>query len=100
MVKRYRGQTTTLDAASESALDTIEGLHDEGEISVVKQAAANEQLLEHTSHNFRSTVHLKIDNAHRPLWVCPNGAILLEATSSFFQVAAEFLVAVAKPVSD
>ena len=43
---------------------------------------------------------LKSDHAKRPLWVCADNHIFLEPTSrSLFELATEFLIAIAEPVS-
>ena len=34
-----------------------------------------------------SSLPLKADHAQRPLWVCPDGAVFLEASSSLYAVA-------------
>jgi DNA excision repair protein ERCC-3 len=41
---------------------------------------------------------LKPDHAARPLWVCPDGRIILETFSPAYRAATDFLVAVAEPV--
>ena len=41
---------------------------------------------------------LKPDASARPLWVCPDGRILLETFSPVYRQATDFLVAVAEPV--
>ena len=46
-----------------------------------------------------SGLKLKPDHDARPLWVCPDGAILLEASSRLYAAAYDFLVAVAEPVA-
>ena len=46
-----------------------------------------------------STLPLKSDHSNRPLWVCPNGLIFLEAFSSVYQPASDFLIAIAEPVA-
>ena len=46
-----------------------------------------------------SSLPLKADHAQRPLWVCPDGAVFLEASSSLYAAAYHFLVAVAEPVA-
>ena len=46
-----------------------------------------------------SSLPLKADHAQRPLWVCPDGAVFLEASSSLYAAAYDFLVAVAEPVA-
>jgi len=46
-----------------------------------------------------SSLTLKPDHAQRPLWVCPDGAVFLEASGSLYAAAYDFLVAVAEPVA-
>jgi DNA excision repair protein ERCC-3 len=61
------------------------------------EAMSNEQL--NPAFQDFSTADLKSDHAKRPLWVCPNRIILLEAYSPIYQQAYDFLVAIAEPVS-
>uniref|UniRef100_M4BJQ9 DNA 3'-5' helicase n=1 Tax=Hyaloperonospora arabidopsidis (strain Emoy2) TaxID=559515 RepID=M4BJQ9_HYAAE len=49
-------------------------------------------------YNF-STLDLKPDHDARPVWVCPNGRMFLEAFSPIYKQAYDFLVAIAEPVS-
>ena len=42
---------------------------------------------------------LKPDNESRPLWVCDDGRIILEAFSPIAEQAIDFLIAIAEPVS-
>lgn len=46
-----------------------------------------------------SKLKLKGDHESRPIWVCPNGKIYLEAFSPIYKQAYDFLVAIAEPVS-
>uniref|UniRef100_A0AAV1T4K8 DNA 3'-5' helicase n=1 Tax=Peronospora matthiolae TaxID=2874970 RepID=A0AAV1T4K8_9STRA len=46
-----------------------------------------------------STLELKPDHDARPVWVCPNGRLFLEAFSPIYKQAYDFLVAIAEPVS-
>lgn len=46
-----------------------------------------------------SSLSMKKDHAARPVWVCPNGRIFLEAFSPIYKQAYDFLVAIAEPVS-
>ncbi|DAZ92559.1 TPA: hypothetical protein N0F65_012789 [Lagenidium giganteum] len=46
-----------------------------------------------------STLPLKKDHESRPIWVCPNGRIFLEAFSPIYKQAYDFLVAISEPVS-
>lgn len=46
-----------------------------------------------------STLQMKKDHEARPVWVCPNGRIFLEAFSPIYKQAYDFLVAIAEPVS-
>ncbi|KAF0699873.1 Aste57867_9583 [Aphanomyces stellatus] len=46
-----------------------------------------------------STLSMKKDHASRPVWVCPNGRIFLEAFSPLYKQAYDFLVAISEPVS-
>jgi DNA excision repair protein ERCC-3 len=45
-----------------------------------------------------SALALKPDHANRPLWVCPNGRVVLESFSPAYKAASDFLVAIAEPV--
>ncbi|CAM9696233.1 unnamed protein product, partial [Heterosigma akashiwo] len=42
---------------------------------------------------------LKPDHDRRPVWVCPNGRIFLEAFNPMYKQAYDFLVAIAEPVA-
>ncbi|TMW67080.1 hypothetical protein Poli38472_012196 [Pythium oligandrum] len=46
-----------------------------------------------------STLNMKKDHESRPVWVCPNGRIFLEAFSPIYKQAYDFLVAISEPVS-
>jgi hypothetical protein len=50
------------------------------------------------SYDF-SHLTLKKDHIHRPIWITPNGIIILEAFSPIYQQAYDFLVAIAEPVA-
>mmetsp|Transcript_14221 Transcript_14221/g.16651 ORF Transcript_14221/g.16651 Transcript_14221/m.16651 type:complete len:840 (+) Transcript_14221:290-2809(+) len=51
-----------------------------------------------TGNDFRR-IGLKEDHGARPLWVCPNGQIYLDTENRYYQLATDFLVAIAEPVS-
>jgi DNA excision repair protein ERCC-3 len=46
-----------------------------------------------------SWLQLKPDHASRPLWISPEGHIILEAFSPIAEQAQDFLVAISEPVS-
>lgn len=46
-----------------------------------------------------SFMPLKKDHSARPIWIAPNGVIILEAFSPLYQQAYDFLVAIAEPIS-
>jgi DNA excision repair protein ERCC-3 len=46
-----------------------------------------------------SDIPLKKDHLARPIWISPNGVIILEAFSPLYQQAYDFLVAIAEPIS-
>jgi DNA excision repair protein ERCC-3 len=50
---------------------------------------------------FRDFSHLSLKKDHlsRPIWVTPDGLIILEAFSPTYALAYDFLVAIAEPVS-
>ena len=48
--------------------------------------------------DYRGTLEHKPDAARRPMWVCPDGRIVLEADSAVHKEATDFLVAIAEPV--
>eukprot|EP00697_Spironema_sp_BW2_P016819 gnl/Spiro4/825_TR455_c0_g1_i1.p1 gnl/Spiro4/825_TR455_c0_g1~~gnl/Spiro4/825_TR455_c0_g1_i1.p1 ORF type:complete len:845 (+),score=299.24 gnl/Spiro4/825_TR455_c0_g1_i1:87-2621(+) len=48
--------------------------------------------------NFRHLT-MKKDHEKRPIWVCPNGIILLETVSPIYKQAYDFLIAIAEPIS-
>ncbi|CAI5978611.1 unnamed protein product [Closterium sp. NIES-65] len=45
-----------------------------------------------------SKMHLKEDHSQRPMWVCPDGRIILETYSPLYKHAYDFLIAIAEPV--
>src|SRR5205823_5100780 len=45
------------------------------------------------------TCSLKSDHDTRPLWVCEDGRVILEAFSPIAEQAQDFLIAVAEPIS-
>lgn len=49
--------------------------------------------------NDYSGLTLKEDHANRPLWICPDGRIILESFSPAYKPAYDFLIAVAEPSS-
>ena len=49
--------------------------------------------------DFRRTLELTQHPATRPLWVCPDGRIVLEAASPVYAQALDLLVAISEPVS-
>ena len=46
-----------------------------------------------------SWLHLKLDHSSRPLWISPEGHIILEAFSPIAEQAQDFLAAISEPVS-
>ncbi len=44
-----------------------------------------------------SDTHLKKDHKSRPIWVCPDGHVLLETYSPVYKQAYDFLIAIAEP---
>mmetsp|Transcript_15981 Transcript_15981/g.20475 ORF Transcript_15981/g.20475 Transcript_15981/m.20475 type:complete len:787 (+) Transcript_15981:176-2536(+) len=46
-----------------------------------------------------TSMNLKPDHECRPLWVCPNGRIFLEAFNPMYKQAYDFLVAISEPVA-
>lgn len=48
---------------------------------------------------YNMTSMMKQDHERKPLWVCPDGMIFLEATNPLYRQAYDFLVAIAEPVS-
>eukprot|EP00947_MAST-08B_sp_MAST-8B-sp1_P003524 g3524.t1 len=50
------------------------------------------------SRDFRG-MRLRPKHARRPLWVCPDGRIFMEASSEHYARAYDFVVAIAEPVS-
>ncbi|GJP33515.1 hypothetical protein CLOM_g18048 [Closterium sp. NIES-68] len=45
-----------------------------------------------------SKMQLKEDHVQRPMWVCPDGRIILETYSPLYKHAYDFLIAIAEPV--
>lgn len=48
---------------------------------------------------YNMTSSMKKDHERKPLWVCPDGMIFLEAENPLYKQAYDFLVAIAEPVS-
>ena len=78
-------------------LDGDDAREEGNRITVVLRARDSRKQLS-SATDFRS-LRLRTNHANRPLWVCPNGHIYLETTSKHFQLATDFLVAIAEPVS-
>uniref|UniRef100_A0A0G4FHX5 DNA 3'-5' helicase n=1 Tax=Chromera velia CCMP2878 TaxID=1169474 RepID=A0A0G4FHX5_9ALVE len=51
-----------------------------------------------SARNF-DNLSVRPENMHRPLWVCPNGHIYLEAFTAVSKPAQDFLIAIAEPCS-
>ena len=49
--------------------------------------------------NEHQNYRLKEDSQDKPLWVCKNGHIFLETSSSYYLQVTDFLIAIAEPVS-
>lgn len=46
-----------------------------------------------------SYLELRPHHEDRPIWVCPDGHIFLEAFSPIYQYAYDFLIAISEPVA-
>lgn len=68
----------------------------EGRLSLSQHNLGTNPSLEHRDF---SHLQLKKDHAARPIWITPNGLIILEAFSPIYQQAYDFLVAIAEPVA-
>mmetsp|Transcript_32345 Transcript_32345/g.53520 ORF Transcript_32345/g.53520 Transcript_32345/m.53520 type:complete len:764 (-) Transcript_32345:111-2402(-) len=49
-------------------------------------------------HDYSQNLELKPDAAGRPLWICPDGRVMLESDTPVYKEATDFLVAIAEPV--
>lgn len=63
---------------------------DEDETEGVSGAVFNEDY---------SDLHLKPNYESKPLWVCPDGKIIVEAFSPLISQAQDFLITIAEPVT-
>lgn len=79
------------------ALEGEDAKEEGNRITVVLRARDSRKQLS-SGTDFRR-LRLRQNHFLRPLWVCPNGHIYLETTSKHFQLATDFLVAIAEPVS-
>lgn len=76
------------------------GDDDDGQPSLPPHRRLQDSLVSHIfmDQDF-SWLQLKPDHASRPLWISPEGHIILEAFSPIAEQAQDFLVAISEPVS-
>ncbi|CAI5457744.1 unnamed protein product [Closterium sp. Yama58-4] len=74
-------------------------LDEDDELRAQRISAAGEGTSEegHALRDF-SKMQLKEDHSQRPMWVCPDGRIILETYSPLYKHAYDFLIAIAEPV--
>ncbi|CAI5506577.1 unnamed protein product, partial [Closterium sp. Naga37s-1] len=74
-------------------------LDEDDELRAQRISAAGEGTSDegHALRDF-SKMHLKEDHSQRPMWVCPDGRIILETYSPLYKHAYDFLIAIAEPV--
>ena len=65
----------------------------------VTQEFPKDAILGHLFPLDLQSLTLKQDHALKPLWVCPDGLIVLEAFSLALQEAQDFLITIAEPLS-
>ncbi|KAG9390125.1 General transcription and DNA repair factor IIH helicase subunit XPB (Ercc3) [Carpediemonas membranifera] len=74
------------------------GLKRKGGLISYKHTTRAEEEVEREVVKYK-TGSMKNDAGNRPLWVAPDGRIFLEAFNPIYQIAYDFLIAVAEPVS-
>lgn len=78
------------------AVAISEGLE---EVHVTKKAVGHDAVSFLFPEDFSESLRLKPDHPSRPLWVYPDGRIILEAFSPLVKYAQDFLITVSEPVS-
>jgi DNA excision repair protein ERCC-3 len=95
-----RGATINLSALTRRLNEERRQAGSDGQPSLPPHRHLQDSLVSHIfmDQDF-SWLHLKPDHASRPLWISPEGHIILEAFSPIAEQAQDFLVAISEPVS-
>ncbi len=95
-----RGATINFSALTRKRDEERRKADGDGQPSLPPHRRLQDSLVSHIlmDQDF-SSLHLKPDHASRPLWISPEGHIILEAFSPIAEQAQDFLVAISEPVS-
>ena len=95
-----RGATINFSALTRKLADERRKVGGDGQPSLPPHRRLQDSLVSHMfmDQDF-SWLQLKPDHASRPLWISPEGHIILEAFSPIAEQAQDFLVAISEPVS-
>jgi len=95
-----RGATINFSALTRKLAEERRKTEDDGQPSLPPHRRLQDSLVSHifVDQDF-SWLQLKPDHAARPLWISPEGHIILEAFSPIAEQAQDFLVAISEPVS-
>jgi DNA excision repair protein ERCC-3 len=95
-----RGATINFSALTRKLAEERRQVGSDGQSSLPPHRRLQDSLVSHIfmDQDF-SWLHLKPDHASRPLWISPEGHIILEAFSPIAEQAQDFLVAISEPVS-
>jgi DNA excision repair protein ERCC-3 len=95
-----RGATIKFSALTRKLEEERRKAEGEGQPSLPPHRRQQDSLVSHIfmDQDF-SWLQLKPDHASRPLWISPEGHIILEAFSPIAEQAQDFLVAISEPVS-
>jgi DNA excision repair protein ERCC-3 len=95
-----RGATINFSALTRKLAEERRKTGDDEQPSLAPHRHLQDSLVSHIfmDQDF-SWLHLKPDHASRPLWISPEGHIILEAFSPIAEQAQDFLVAISEPVS-
>lgn len=95
-----RGATINFSALTRKLAEERRSTGGDGQSSLPPHRRLQDSLVSHIfmDQDF-SWLNLKPDHASRPLWISPEGHIILEAFSPIAEQAQDFLVAISEPVS-
>jgi DNA excision repair protein ERCC-3 len=95
-----RGATINFSALTRKLAEERRKVGDDEQSSLPPHRRLQDSLVSHIflDQDF-SWLRLKPDHASRPLWISPEGHIILEAFSPIAEQAQDFLVAISEPVS-
>jgi len=95
-----RGATINFSALTRKLAEERRKSVDDGQPSLPHHRRMQDSLVSHIfmDQDF-SWLQLKPDHTSRPLWISPEGHIILEAFSPIAEQAQDFLVAISEPVS-